>query len=133
MLIDSHCHLDYYSEAELPDVLARAAAAGVSEVVTIGTTLAQSDRIIALTSSCSAEAEHPRLSGRTKDVDGRPSPTMTVGRPSPAGGASRVWCCVGVHPHHAAEAPVPDPEAIAARTAHPKVVGIGEFRSRLFL
>ena len=42
MLIDSHCHLDYFTEAELPDVLARAAAAGVGEMVTIGTTLAQS-------------------------------------------------------------------------------------------
>ena len=30
MLIDSHCHLDYFTEAELPDVLARAAAAGVA-------------------------------------------------------------------------------------------------------
>ena len=48
MLIDSHCHLDYYTEAERPDVLARAAAAGVSEMVTIGTTLAQSRRLPAL-------------------------------------------------------------------------------------
>ena len=42
MLIDSHCHLDYFTDAERPDVLARAAAAGVGEMVTIGTTLAQS-------------------------------------------------------------------------------------------
>jgi TatD DNase family protein len=33
---------------------------------------------------------------------------------------------VGVHPHHAAEAPVPAPETIAALADHPKVVGIGE-------
>jgi TatD DNase family protein len=77
MLIDSHCHLDYYSEAELPEVLARAAAAGVAEMVTIGTTLAQSDRILALTSSCPAQAGHPRLHSATKDVDGRPSPATT--------------------------------------------------------
>jgi TatD DNase family protein len=37
-----------------------------------------------------------------------------------------VWFTVGVHPHHAAEAPVPTPEAIAALAAHPKAVGIGE-------
>ena len=42
MLIDSHCHLDYYTALELPDVLQRAAAAGVGEMVTIGTTIAQS-------------------------------------------------------------------------------------------
>ena len=44
MLIDSHCHLDYFS-AELDAVLARAAAAGVAELVTIGTTLDQSRAI----------------------------------------------------------------------------------------
>ena len=48
MLVDSHCHLDYYTPMELPDVLARAAAAGVGEMVTIGTTLAQSDTLPAL-------------------------------------------------------------------------------------
>jgi TatD DNase family protein len=91
MLIDSHCHLDYFTEAELPDVLARAAAAGVAEVVTIGTTLSQSQRLPALASV-----------------------------------QPNVWCTVGVHPHHAAEDPVPTPEAIAAMTEHPRVIGIGE-------
>jgi len=91
MLIDSHCHLDYYTEAERPDVLARAAAAGVGEMVTIGTTLAQSRRLPAL-----AEAQ------------------------------PNIWCTVGVHPHHAAEAPVPTAEDIAALTDHPRVIGIGE-------
>jgi TatD DNase family protein len=91
MLIDSHCHLDYYTEAERPDVLARATAAGVSEMVTIGTTLSQSQRLPAMA------AEQPNL-----------------------------WCTVGVHPHHAAETPVPDPAQIAALTDHPKVIGIGE-------
>ena len=41
MLIDSHCHLDYFLD-ELPALLDRAAAAGVGELVTIGTTLDQS-------------------------------------------------------------------------------------------
>ena len=40
---------------ELPDVLARAAAAGVGEMVTIGTTLAQSQRLPAMTEA------HPNL------------------------------------------------------------------------
>jgi TatD DNase family protein len=91
MLIDSHCHLDYFTPMELPDVLARAAASGVGEMVTIGTTMAQSQGLPAL-----AEA-HVQL-----------------------------WCTVGVHPHHAAEAPIPAPEALAALTLHPKVIGIGE-------
>ncbi|CAH2604321.1 putative metal-dependent hydrolase YcfH [Rhodovastum atsumiense] len=43
MLIDSHCHLDYYRPDEIEAVLARAAAAGVGEMVTIGTRLSQSE------------------------------------------------------------------------------------------
>ena len=90
MLIDSHCHLDYFPD-ELEAVLSRAAAAGVGELVTIGTSMQQSLAIRTL-----AEA-HPA-----------------------------VWCTVGVHPQNAALAPVPTPEAVAALTGHPKVIGIGE-------
>ena len=40
MLVDSHCHLDFPDfAAELPDVLARARAAGVGHFLTIGTGL----------------------------------------------------------------------------------------------
>jgi TatD DNase family protein len=91
MLIDSHCHLDYFTEAERPSVVARARAAGVSEMVTIGTTMDQS----------------------------RTLPTLAEEQPN-------LWCTVGVHPHHAAEAPIPTPEEIAALTTHPRVIGIGE-------
>ncbi len=42
MLIDSHCHLDYFDGAERASVLERAAAAGVAEMVTIGTRLTES-------------------------------------------------------------------------------------------
>jgi TatD DNase family protein len=45
MLIDSHCHLDYFTADELPSVLARAAEAGVGEMVTIGTRIGQSVHI----------------------------------------------------------------------------------------
>jgi TatD DNase family protein len=90
MLIDSHCHLDYFTPAELPDVLQRAADAGVGEIVTIGTSLDQSRTLPALAET------------------------------------TNVWCTVGVHPHHAAEAPIPTPEALAELTRHKRVIGIGE-------
>jgi TatD DNase family protein len=48
MLIDSHCHLDYFTDAERPDVIARANAAGVAEMVTIGVTMSQSRQAIAM-------------------------------------------------------------------------------------
>ena len=49
MLIDSHCHLDYYSEAERPGMLERARAAGVGGMVTIGTRLSHAAEQLALT------------------------------------------------------------------------------------
>ncbi len=49
MLIDSHCHLDYYTKAERPDLLARARDAGVGGMVTIGTRLSQAAEQLALT------------------------------------------------------------------------------------
>jgi TatD DNase family protein len=91
MLIDSHCHLDYFTPMELSEVLARAAAAGVGEMVTIGTTMVRSQALLAL-------------------IEGH----------------DNLWCTVGVHPHHASEAPVPAPEALAELTRHPRVIGIGE-------
>jgi TatD DNase family protein len=91
MLIDSHCHLDYFTPEELPGVLARAAAAGVGEMVTIGTRWQQS---LAM-----------------RDLAAR---------------LPNVWSTVGIHPHSAAEHPVPTPEAIAEIAGHPKVIGIGE-------
>ncbi len=49
MLIDSHCHLDMFEGSELEAVLSRATAAGVGEMITIGTRLSQSADLIALT------------------------------------------------------------------------------------
>lgn len=37
LIVDSHCHLDHFQEAEQADVVARAKAAGVGIMVTIGT------------------------------------------------------------------------------------------------
>ncbi|ABQ30125.1 TatD family hydrolase [Acidiphilium cryptum] len=51
MLIDSHCHLDYFTEAERPAVIARAHEAGVGRMVTIGTSMRQSETAIAIAES----------------------------------------------------------------------------------
>jgi TatD DNase family protein len=91
MLVDSHCHLDYFTADELPAVLSRAQAAGVGRMVSIGTSLAQSARL----------------------------PDLIAGHDS-------LWCTVGIHPHGAAAEPLPTPEALAAMTQHPRVIGIGE-------
>lgn len=47
MLIDSHCHLDYFNQpGEQAAVIARAKISGVGQMVTIGVTLAQSQQAI---------------------------------------------------------------------------------------
>jgi len=52
MLIDSHCHLDYFNQPnEQAEVIARARAAGVAEMVTIGVTLSQSRQAIEIAAS----------------------------------------------------------------------------------
>jgi TatD DNase family protein len=47
MLVDSHCHLDYYDEesGELEAVIARARAGGVSTMLTISTRISEFDRV----------------------------------------------------------------------------------------
>ena len=76
------------------------AAAGVGEMVTIGTTL---DAVAG-----GAGASPRRM--------------------------PNVWCTVGVHPHEAAEEPVPDARGRSPRwPAIRKVIGIGEVRARLLL
>ena len=49
MLIDTHAHLDYPDfEADFDDVLGRASGAGVTRIITIGTSLASSRRAVEL-------------------------------------------------------------------------------------
>jgi TatD DNase family protein len=45
MLVDSHCHLDYYAEDEIEAVIARAKEAGVARMVTIGVRMAQAAKV----------------------------------------------------------------------------------------
>lgn len=44
-LVDSHCHLDHFSDDEADALVARARAAGVVEMVTIGTRLERSEEM----------------------------------------------------------------------------------------
>jgi TatD DNase family protein len=91
MLVDSHCHLDYASAEERPEIIARARRAGVGTLLTISTKLAEFGAVRAIAES---------------DRD--------------------IWCSVGIHPHEAASDAPTDAAALAALTAHPKVVAIGE-------
>lgn len=48
MLVDTHCHLDYFVETEIAEVVARARAAGIARMVTIGTRFHQAEQVKAL-------------------------------------------------------------------------------------
>jgi TatD DNase family protein len=88
MLIDSHCHLDHFTADEIAAMLAEARAAGVGEMVTIGTRLSQSatvrdladahsnvwctigihpqnavEEALATPEEIAAETQHPRVIG----------------------------------------------------------------------
>ena len=88
MLVDSHCHLDYYVEAEIGQVIARARDAGVARMVTIGVRMSQAAKVKELAErfpevwgtvgihphnagegqlptpeAIAAEADHPRIIG----------------------------------------------------------------------
>jgi TatD DNase family protein len=88
MLVDSHCHLDYYVEAEIEAVIARARDAGVTRMVTIGVRMSQAAKVKELAErfpevwgtvgihphnagegplpsaeEIAAEADHPRIIG----------------------------------------------------------------------
>jgi TatD DNase family protein len=91
MLVDSHCHLDYASAEERPEIIARARRAGVGTLLTISTKLGEFAAVRAIAES---------------DRD--------------------IWCSVGIHPHEVASEAAIDAAGLAALTAYPKVVGIGE-------
>jgi TatD DNase family protein len=73
MLIDSHCHLDFADfDAERDELVARAHAAGVAQMVTISTRVKMLDTLLALTQRypsvfCSV-GTHPNNAGEELDV-----------------------------------------------------------------
>jgi TatD DNase family protein len=89
MLVDSHCHLDYFPAAEVPDLLARAAAAGVSEMVSIGTTLAQAAEVLRLVEA------HPNVWG-TVGVHPHHAAEAEVAQPSLLAGLAEHPKIVGI-------------------------------------
>ncbi len=99
-LFDTHCHLDDPRlAAELPDVLARAEAAGVRAIATIG---------------CARSVETVRSAlDVVKSREGAGDPVELV-------------ATVGVHPHDASAYDDAIEAAIAEAGADPRVVAIGE-------
>ncbi|MEX2174556.1 MAG: TatD family hydrolase [Pirellulaceae bacterium] len=96
-LFDTHAHLaDEHLAADLAGVLARAAAAGVTRILAVGTTAENSRACQALAQEHAAQ-EH-----------------------------AEVWSSAGIHPNHAGEAAADDWDAVVRLSAQPRVVALGE-------
>jgi TatD DNase family protein len=99
-LIDSHAHLDMYSAEDLPQVLARAAAAGVSAILAIGI------------------GDGPHQMHCALDI--------AQSEACAAPGLPAIFASAGIHPQEAASATPEELARLAALAAHPRCIAIGE-------
>ena len=101
MLVDSHAHLDFYTErpADRDEVLARAQAAGVTTILAIGI------------------GEGPATMHQALDL--AKSLPHTPGTP-------RIFATAGIHPSEASQATEGALKKVAALTADPLCIAIGE-------
>jgi TatD DNase family protein len=122
MLIDTHCHLTHERyDADRTEVLLRARAAGVVEVVSVASDLDDATAVQELADRLRKGAE-----GRTT-AEGATGEDRGSGTSGEAVPPARVWGTAGVHPHEAAGAP----RDLRARLEafldeHPGVVAVGE-------
>jgi TatD DNase family protein len=98
MLVDSHAHLDMYSPEELPEVLARAAAADVATILAIGIGVG------------------PHQMHRA----------LEIAEASPAPGLPAIFASAGIHPQEAAHADSTALDRLAALARRPRCIAVGE-------
>jgi len=96
-IVDSHCHLDFPDfEGEVPQVIDRARAAGVTRMVTICTRLAQAPKVRAIAEAHAgvfwAAGIHPMRAGEGPEVTvaelpprSKPAFAFTLKRRGPPG------------------------------------------------
>ena len=96
MLIDSHCHLDFYTD-DLPAVLDRARAAGLQAFLAIGI------------------GDGPASMHRALDI--------AIGHTSPD---LRIYASAGIHPQEAAHATPEALTRLAVLAHNPRILAIGE-------
>jgi TatD DNase family protein len=98
MLTDSHAHLDMYPTEDLPQVLARAYAAGVHTILAIGI------------------GDGPHEMHRALEI------AETTNSP----GLPQIYASAGIHPQEAANATPEALATLAALVANPRCIAIGE-------
>ena len=93
-----------YHEADLPAVLDRAWAAGVSRIIITATNAAEAHQALALARTDGESSLSRRLAYLQRCARSSPSRVPTKAKPSRTGGAAeRLFCTVGVHPTRCGE------------------------------
>ncbi len=121
-MFDTHAHLDDRAfRADLPAVLARAQAAGVTRLITVGTDLPSSRAAVALAerSAGPTDSRHQRI--ETRDTSAGVQHPLE--QPAPP---VEIWAAVGVHPHEAKTLGPSEMAKLRELALHPRVVAIGE-------
>jgi TatD DNase family protein len=108
--VDTHAHI-HDDFAEVDAAIARAAAAGVGVIVTLGVNRGDSERAVVL-------AERYARPGAAVALHAEHS--------QPGAAVPRVFAAVGVHPHDAKDASGADLDALEAMAADVRVVMVGE-------
>lgn len=113
--VDTHCHIhDKEFDRDRDETIARASAAGVTVILTLGTDLASSARALAL-----ADVAQP-----SPAVVAQPS-LAVVAQPSSAMRPT-ILAAAGVHPHDAQDATDADLDALEDMARDPRVAVVGE-------
>lgn len=106
MLVDSHCHLDFQQlQSDIEGVLQRAKQADVRFLHTIGTRIADVEKLLLIAEQHSS------------DID----PSSSI-----EDSGLQIFCSVGVHPLNVMEKLVVDAAALIKLSEHRRVIGIGE-------
>lgn len=116
--VDTHCHIhDKEFDRDRDETIARASAAGVTVILTLGTDLASSTRARALADRY-ANVAQPSSAVVAPHVP-QPPLAESPGRPA-------VLAAAGVHPHDAQDATDADLDALEDMARDPRVAVVGE-------
>ena len=135
MYIDTHAHLNYPEKyGDLPQLLAKIAAAGVDTVINVGWDLAssalateQAERFAARqTGNTAAEPENTATQAEHSAAEGLAAETPTAAPSESLAAAPALYFAAGFHPSNLQDYQKGDEERLASLLQSPKGVAVGE-------
>ena len=135
MYIDTHAHLNYPEKyGDLPQLLAKIAAAGVDTVINVGWDQAssalaaeQAERFAAQAATPEAEQpERPTAQAEHSAAEGLAAETPTAAPAERLAAAPALYFAAGFHPSNLQDYQTGDEERLASLLQSPKGVAVGE-------